>query len=475
MFAAYAAYTDNEIGRVIQEIEDEGKLDNTLIIYICGDNGTSAEGSLVGTPFDMAALEAITIPVADQLKYYDAWGSDKTQPHMAVAWAWAFDTPFKWTKQVASHFGGTRQGLAISWPGHITDVGGIRTQFHHLIDIAPTLLQAAGIQAPVMVNGIAQKPIEGVSMLYTLDKANANAPSTRPTQYFEMMGNRAIYHDGWIATTTPPAGPWLMGMGKMPNVVNGYKWELYNIGEDYSEYNNLATKMPDKLRDMQELFLVEASKYNVLPLDNDVLLRALSPRPSPVAGKTVFTYSGEVSGIPEGSAPSTLNKSYSISAEVEIPQDGAEGMLNTIGGRFGGYGLYLVKGKPVFTYVELTAERFRWEGPAALTPGKHTIVFDFKYDGPGFGKGGTGVLSVDGKEVDSKKMPYTIPFLVSMDESFDVGVDTRYGVDDNDYQVPFPFTGKLDKLTIKLVPPQRTAAEENLLKQKTQAAINAAQ
>ena len=319
VFAAYAAYTDYEIGRVIQEVEDEGKLDNTLIIYICGDNGTSAEGSTVGTPFDMAALEAIDIPVADQLKYYDVWGSDKTQPHMAVAWAWAFDTPFKWTKQIASHFGGTRQGLAISWPGHITDVGGIRTQFHHLIDIAPTLLEATGIQAPVMVNGIAQKPIEGVSMAYTFDKANANAPSKRTTQYFEMMGNRAIYHDGWIATTTPPQGPWLMGIGKLPNVVNGYKWELYNIAEDYSEYNNLATKMPDKLRDMQELFLVEASKYNVLPLDNDVLQRALSPRPSPVAGKTVFTYSGEVSGIPEGSAPSTLNKSYSISAEVEIP------------------------------------------------------------------------------------------------------------------------------------------------------------
>ena len=281
VFAAYAAYTDHEIGRVIQAVEDMGKLDNTLIIYICGDNGTSAEGSMVGTPFDMAALEAITIPVADQLKYYDVWGSDKTQPHMAVAWAWAFDTPFKWTKQIASHFGGTRQGLAISWPGHITDVGGIRTQFHHFIDIAPTLLEATGIQAPVMVNGIAQKPIEGVSMAYTFDKANANAPSRRTTQYFEMMGNRAIYHDGWIATTTPPAGPWLMGMGKMPNVVNGYKWELYNIAEDYSEYNDLATKMPDKLRDMQELFLVEASKYNVLPLDNDVLQRALTSTSEP--------------------------------------------------------------------------------------------------------------------------------------------------------------------------------------------------
>jgi hypothetical protein len=289
-----------------------------------------------------------------------------------------------------------------------------------------------------------------------------------------MMGNRAIYHDGWIATTTPPQGPWLMGMGKLPDVVNGYKWELYNIGEDYSEDNDLATKKPEKLRELQELFLVEAAKYNVLPLDNDVLQRVLSPRPNPVAGKTVFSYSGEVSGMPSGSVPNLLGKSYSISAEVEIPQGGAEGMLNTLGGQFGGYGLYLVKSKPVFTYVQLTTERFRWEGPA-LAPGKHTIVFDFKYDGPGPGKGGTGVLSVDGKQVDSKKMPYTIPFLISFDESFDVGVDTRYGMDDNDYQVPFPFTGKLDKLTIKLAEPKRIAAEEDFIRQRTQEVRNAAQ
>ena len=474
IFAAYTAYTDYEIGRVIQEIEDEGKLDNTLIIYICGDNGTSAEGSTIGTPFDMAALEAIDIPIADQLKYYDSWGSDKTQPHMAVGWTWAFDTPFKWTKQVASHFGGTRQGLAISWPGHITDLGGVRSQFHHLIDIAPTLLEVTGIQAPVTVNGIAQKPIEGVSMAYTFEKANANAPSKRDTQYFEMMGNRAIYHDGWLAATTPPLGPWTMGMGKFPDVVNGYTWELYNIAEDYSENNNLAGKMPDRLRDMQELFLAEASKYGVLPLDNDVLLRVLSPRPSPVAGKTVFTYSGTVSGVPSSSAPDLLGKSYSITAEVEIPQGGAEGMLNTLGGSFGGYGLYLVKSKPVFTYVQLTTERFRWEGPA-LTPGKHTIVFDFKYEGRGPGQGGAGVLSVDGKSVDTKNMPHTIPFLVSFDESFDVGVDTRYGVNDADYQVPFPFTGKLDKLTIRIVPPDRTAAEEDLMRKRTQDVSNASQ
>ena len=473
VFAAYTAYTDHEIGRVIQEVADEGKLDNTLIIYICGDNGTSSEGTTLGTPFDMAALQAIEIPVAEQLKHYDDWGSIKTQPHMAVAWAWAFDTPFKWVKQIASHFGGTRQGLAISWPGHITDVGAIRTQFHHLIDIAPTLLEVAGLPAPVMVNGIAQKPIEGVSMAYTFDKANANAPSTHDTQYFEIMGNRAIYHDGWLAGTTPPQGPWLMGVGTLPDVVNGYNWELYNIAEDYSQADDLATKMPGKLRELQELFLVEASKYGVFPLDNEVLQRAAAPRPSPLAGKTVFTYSGEISGIPAGSAPNLLGKSYSISAEVDIPQGGAEGMLNTNGGSFGGYGLYLVKGKPVFTYVQLTTERFRWEGPAALTPGKHTIVFDFKYDGPGFGKGGTGVLSVDGKKVDRKKMPATIPFLVSLDESFDVGVDTRHGIDDNDYQPPFRFTGKLDKLTIKLE--EMTAAEERLLKEKAQAARNAAQ
>jgi Sulfatase len=420
-----------------------------------------------------AAIQDIVIPVAEQLKYYDVWGSNQTTPHMSVAWSWAFDTPFKWTKQIASHFGGTRQGMAISWPGHIADVGGIRTQFHHIIDIVPTLLDATGVQAPVMVNGVAQKRIEGVSMAYTFDKANANTPSTRTTQYFEMMGNRAIYHDGWIATTTPPQGPWLMGVGKLPDVVNGYKWELYNIAEDYSENNDLATKMPDKLRDMQELFLVEATKYNVLPLDNEVLTRALAPRPSSTAGRTVFTYSNEVSGLPAESAPSTLGKSFSITAEVDIPPGGAEGMLNTNGGRFGGYGLYLLKGKPVFTYVQLTAERFRWESPNALAPGKHTIVFNFKYDGPGFGKGGTGVLSVDGTAVVSKTMPYTIPFLISFDETFDVGLDTRTGVDDNDYQVPFRFTGKLDRLTINLIP--LNAAEEKLLQQKAQDAKNKAQ
>src|SRR5207342_1503781 len=274
VFAGYAAYTDNEIGRVIQQVEDMGKLDNTLIIYICGDNGTSPEGTLLGTPNQYTAYNGILeFPVDNQLKFYDAWGSAATYPHMAVAWSWAFDTPFKWTKQIASHFGGTRQGLAISWPGHINDPGGVRHQFHHIIDIVPTILEATGVKAPEMVNGIKQKPIEGVSMAYTFDKANANAPSTRKTQYFEMAGNRGIYHEGWYANTTPPVGPWVLN-APMPDV-NAYKWELYNLNEDYSQANDLVAKLPDKLKQMQALFVQEAKKYNVLPLDNSQFQRAI--------------------------------------------------------------------------------------------------------------------------------------------------------------------------------------------------------
>jgi arylsulfatase A-like enzyme len=465
VYAAYAAYTDHEIGRVIQAVEDLGKLDNTLIIYISGDNGTSAEGTLVGTPNQMTAYNAIlNLPIPAMMKAYDAWGSAATYPHMSVAWSWAFDTPFKWTKQVASHFGGTRQGMVISWPARIKDTGGIRTQFHHIIDIVPTILEAAGLQAPLVVNGIAQKPIEGVSMAYTFDKANTNAPSKRQTQYFEMFGNRAIYHDGWVAATTPPDPPWLMGTAKLPEVVNGYKWELYNIAEDYSQNNDLAAKNPDKLRELKELFLVEATKYNVFPLDNSVLPRLVAARPSATVGRTLFTYSGEMSGIPAGDAPSILNKSYTITADIEVPQGGGEGMLVTLGGRFGGYGLYVLKGKPVFTYNLVDLERFRWEG-AALTPGKHTIVFDFKYDGPGFGKGGTGVLKVDGKDVASKQVPHTIPFLMAIDETFDVGIDTRTPVDDKDYQVPFRFTGKLAKVTIRVGPEQLAEADRQVMEE----------
>jgi arylsulfatase A-like enzyme len=471
VYAAYMAYTDHEIGRVIQAVEDMGKFDNTLIIYIGGDNGASPEGTTLGTPNEFATFNSVVIPVAEQLKYYDSWGSDETFPHYAVGWAWAFGTPFKWTKQVASHFGGTRQGMAMSWPKRITDAGGIRHQFHHVIDIMPTILEATGVQIPDTVNGVPQKPVEGLSMMYTFDKANTNAPSVRKTQYFEMLAMRGLYHEGWMASTTPPFVPWAAFEGlpqKAPkDIMNGYTWELYNLADDPTQADDIAAKYPEKLAEMQKIFMIEAAKYNVLPLDNRSLPRFLSPRPSATAGRSLFTYSSELANVPKGGAPSILDRSYTITAEVEIPHDGTDGMLVTDGGRFGGYGLYILKGKPVFVYNFVNLERFRWEAKDALSPGKHTIVFDFKYDGLGFGHGGSGTLTVDGKVVDRKDIPKTLPFLFPEDETFDVGVDTRTPIDDRDYQVPFRFQGKLVKLTVELHPMKGTLTDIIEFKLKT--------
>ena len=302
-----------------------------------------------------------------------------------------------------------------------------------------------------MVNGIKQKPIEGVSMAYTFDKANANAPSTRKTQYFEMVANRGIYHEGWYANTTPPVAPWVLN-APMPDV-NDYKWELYNLNEDYSQANDLAAKMPDKLKEMQALFLQEAAKYNVLPLDNSQFARAIAPRPSATAGQTVFTYSGEMPGIPTGNAPNILNKSFTITAEVEVPQGGGDGMIVTDRRALGRVlGCTCSKASRCSTTTCSCSRRPAGKGEQPLAAGKHTIVFDFTYDGPGIAKGGTGVLKVDGQDVATLKIPKTVPFLLPGDETFDVGVDTRTGVNDKDYQVPFRFNGKIDKLTFNLGP-----------------------
>jgi arylsulfatase A-like enzyme len=460
VYGAYLAYADHEIGRVIQAVEDLGELNNTLIIYIGGDNGASAEGMINGTPNEFTTFNGVEVPVKDQFLWYPFWGSERTFPHFAAGWAWAMDTPFKWVKQVPSHFGGTAQGMVMSWPGHINDVGGIRRQFHHVIDIVPTILEAAGIQQPDTINGIKQIPIEGTSAVYTWDKANASAPTRHTTQYFEMLGNRAIYNNGWVAATTPATLPWELNSKTPPDVITGYNWELYNVQDDPTQFNDLATKMPDKLKQMQDLFYSEAKKYNVLPLDNSTLARWNTPRPSLTAGRTVFTYAGELSGVPASTAPSILGKSYTITAEVTIPEDGAEGMIVTEGGRFGGYGLFLSKGdfgvgrgKVVFLYNLLDLKRTVWEGPE-LSAGKHTIVFDFKSDGPGLGKGGTGVLSVDGKEVARNSLEHTTPITFPEDETFDIGQDTRTGVAlvEYRYDPPFKFTGKIDKLTFKLEP-----------------------
>ena len=463
VYAGYMAYTDHEIGRVIQAVEDLGKRDNTLIIYIGGDNGASPEGTTLGTPNEFASFNSVVVPLKEQMKWYDTWGSDQTFPHYAVGWAWAFDTPFQWTKQVASHFGGTRQGMVISWPARIEDVGGIRNQFHHVIDIVPTILEAAGIRAPDTVDGVPQQPIDGVSMVYTFDKANANVPSTRKTQYFEMLAMRGIYHDGWMASTTPPILPWAafqdLPQDAPKDILNGYKWELYDLANDPTQAEDIAAKNPQKLAEMQKVFMQEAAKYQVLPLDNRSLSRFLEPKPTASGGRTRFVYTGELANTPKGGAPFVLDRSYTITAEVEIPPGGAEGMLVTDGGRFGGFGFYLLQGKPVFVYNYVNLERIRWEGKDALTPGKHTLVYDFTYDGIGFGLGGRGVLKVDGNVVDDKRMAKTLPFLFPEDETFDVGVDTRTPIDDRDYQVPFPFQGKLVKLTVELRPLKGTLAQ----------------
>ena len=393
VFGAYLAYTDHEIGRVIDEVEKEGKLDKTLIIYISGDNGASAEGSTNGTPNEFTTFNGVVVPVKDQFLFYDVWGSDLTFPHYAVGWSWAFDTPFKWVKQVASHFGGTRQGMCLSWPGHITDVGGIRTQFSHVIDIAPTILEATGIRLPDTINGIKQRPMDGVSLAYTWPKENANVPTKHNTQYFEMLGNRAIYQDGWVAATTPVTIPWELSTKAPPDVITGYSWELYNIQNDFTENHDLAAAMPAKLKEMQALFYQQAAKFDVLPLDNSTLARFTTPRPSTTAGRTTFTYSGELSGVPASCAPDILDRSYQIHAEITVPDGGAEGMIATEGGRFGGYGLFLSKGDMgvgrghvVFLYNLLGLQRTIWEGPE-LAPGTHTITFDFEFNGPGLGKG----------------------------------------------------------------------------------------
>ncbi len=485
VYAAFLAYTDHEIGRVIQAIADEGKLDNTLIIYISGDNGASAEGSLNGTPSEMLQFNGIELSVAEQMKWYDVWGTEQTYNHMAVPWAWAFDTPFKWTKQIPSFFGGTRQGMAISWPGHITDKGGIRNQFSHMIDIVPTLLEATGIPAPVMVDGIAQKPIEGTSLAYTFDKANADTPSRHHIQYFEMLGIQGLYDEGWMLSAVPTRAPWELLGKTIQNPATAFKFELYDVRHDWTQYSDVAAANPEKMQEMKDLMFGEFAKYQVLPLDASVATRVVAPRPGLAAGRKVFIYSGEpIAGIPDNAAPSLLNTSYTITANIDVPEGGADGMIVTEGGRFGGYGLYVLKSKPVFTWNLLDLKRVKWQAPEALSPGKHTLVFDFKYDGLGFatlafnsisgiGRSGTGTFSIDGKAVSTQKMDRTVPLVLPIDETFDIGSDTGTPIDDRDYKVPFKFTGTIDKLTISVEPPKLTPDDIKKLEAANRAAQDA--
>ena len=462
IYAGFLSQTDYNVGRVLRAIEQLGQLDNTLVIYIAGDNGASGEGMFQGSLNEIATINGIMEDYKDVLGHKDDLGTWKTHNHYPIGWAHAMDTPFQYLKQVASHYGGTRNGMVISWPKRIKDQGGVRSQWHHTIDIVPTILEVTGLQQPCMVNGVAQKPIEGVSMAYTFEAPNA--PSARRTQYFEMFGMRGIYHDGWVACTTP-LGP--IGDTRDPtaDVISGCQWELYHVAEDFSEAVNLATQNADKLQELRLLFYAEAARYNVLPLDQNRIPRFdVSIRPSLTRGRTEFTYYEGLTRIPEGAAPDVKNKSFRITADLVLPKGGEQGVVLTQGGLSAGYALMFKAGKPIFHYNVANVAHFNIGAKDPLSAGKHTVVFDFKYDGGGIGKGGTGMLSVDGKQVAEGRIRATMPVRFSFDETFDVGEDTGTPVSE-DYDVPFKFTGQIEKVVVNVAPAKLTAQDLRALDQ----------
>jgi arylsulfatase A-like enzyme len=447
VFAGFSEYTDFEIGRLIQAIEDLGQLDNTLVFYIVGDNGASAEGTMNGLFNEMTYFNGVPETVADILKHYDDLGGPNSYPHYAAGWAVAGDTPFTWTKQVAGTYGGCRNPLVVHWPNGIKARGEVRSQWHHVIDIAPTILEAAGLPEPKVVNSTPQTPIEGVSMVYTF--ADAEAKDRRRTQYFEIFGNRGLYHDGWLAHTVHKAA-W---EGKPRHPFLEDKWELYHVDEDFSSANDLAAKNPEKLKELQELFLKEAVKYHVLPLDDRALERfnaALVGRPDLMAGRTALAVYDGMIGMTENVFINTKNRSHTITADVQIPKGGANGVLLAQGGRFGGWSLYVKDGKPMYTYNFLGLSSSKVASPKALPEGKVTIRYEFKYDGGGLGKGGTGTLFVNGEKVAEGKIDHTQPNVFSADEGADVGQDGETPVTDDYKERDNKFTGKIRKVTIEL-------------------------
>ena len=473
VYAGALSYADNQIGRLLDAVQESGQLDNTMVIFIMGDNGASAEGSMQGTTNEVGtAGNGVPESLPYLLSMMDQLGGQMAYNHYPVGWAHAMDSPMQWTKQVASHFGGTRNGMVISWPSHIKDSGGIRSQFSSVIDIVPTIYEAAGITPPTVMDGVKQKPLDGTSLVYTF--GSTKAPTRHTTQYFELLGNRAIYKGGWMASTTPLRLPRVtLGPEVSPD---DFKWELYNINEDFSQANNLADKNPGKLKELQDAFDVEAKKYNVYPLDSSAASR-LNPaiRPSLTRGRTEFTYYPGMLHIPEGSAPNFKNTSWVVAAELTIPDKGASGVLATIGGRFGGWALLLEDSKPEFAYAysNQPEHKFRIISDQPIAAGNHVVRFSFKYDGGGIGKGATGILFVDGKQVAQGPIPRTIPIRFSLDETFDIGEDTGTPVvEDYNDKMPFAFTGTLKKFVVILEPDKLTDEErKQLLEQEAKASM----
>ena len=424
VYAGFLEHTDHQVGRLIDALEDLGILDDTLIFVIIGDNGASAEGSLQGTYNEMLTLTGFGhLETPEFLKaHMDKFGGVEAYNHYAVGWAHAMDTPYQWTKQVASHFGGTRNGMIVHWPNGIQAKGDIRSQFHHVIDVAPTLLEVAGLPEPIMVNGVQQRPIEGVSMVYSFN--DAKAEERHKTQYFEMMGNRGIYHKGWTAVTKHRT-PWETGVVKMP-AFDDDVWELYDTTKDWSQSRDLAKENPGKLHELQRQWLIEAVKYNVLPLDDRFAERAnpdLAGRPQLIKGSRQLLYGG-MGRLTESSIINIKNKSHAVTAEVVVPESGAEGVIIAQGGITGGWSLYTRDGKPKYCYNFYGLNRYTIEGVSKIRPGIHQVRMEFKYDGGGLAKGGTVMLFVDGKKNGEGRVDQTEPMVFSADETCDVGFES---------------------------------------------------
>jgi len=424
IYAGFLEHTDHHVGLLIDALQDLEVLDDTLIYYILGDNGASAEGTLQGTFNEMLSLNGLArVETVEFLKMnYDKFGGPEAYNHYAVGWAHAMNTPYQWTKQVASHWGGTRNGTIVHWPKGVKAKSEIRSQFHHVIDVAPTVLEAAGLPQPAFVNGIQQKPYEGASMLYSFD--DAGAAERHQTQYFEMVGNRGIYHKGWTAVTKHRT-PWVLGFVKLPPFDNDV-WELYNTNTDWTQAHDLAKEMPERLHELQRLWLIEATKHNVLPLDDRLSERGspeLAGRPTLVQGNRQLLFGG-MGRLSFSSMIYALNKSFALTAEVVAPAARAEGVIIAAGGLTGGFSLYAKGGKPKFCYNFFGINYYYVEGTEAIPPGKHQVRMEFAYDGGGLGKGGIVSLYIDGRQVGSGRVEMTVPIGFSLDETCDVGRET---------------------------------------------------
>lgn len=446
-FAGFAEHTDHEIGRLVAQLESIGELDNTLFFYIVGDNGASAEGGPDGAYNEMMALNGVIDKADNMMAHIDNWGDPTTFPHFAIGWAWAGNTPFQWTKQVASHFGGTRNGMVLHWPDGIKAKGELRSQFHHVVDVAPTVLEAAKLPQPKVVNGITQRPMDGVSILYSTH--NAKAAEQRKSQYFEMFGNRGIYHEGWVACTRHST-PWVMG-AKLPDLRQDV-WELYNVDEDFSQANNLAQKNPEKLQELQAVFMKEAARNNALPLDDRRAERfnpALAGRPDVMGGRKTLTVYPGMTGMMENAFINVKGVPHIITADVEVKDASTQGVIIAQAGYFGGWVLYMKDGKVHHEYNFFGVERTNVASTKPLAPGKHTIIYEFIPDAPKPGTGGTSILSVDGNKLAEGKIPKTQPFAFSADEGADVGLDGETNVSNDYQQGNNAFTGRIVKITVE--------------------------